>query len=49
MTNNGTKNEVKKRNGHWTNVDAPLDSGKVIWAKLEAVVSSYEKYLADYS
>jgi len=41
VTNGGRKIKVISRNGEWSNVEAPLDSGQVIWDRLVSVVEEY--------
>lgn len=45
VTDNGRKVKVKGRNGHWANVEAPLDSGEVIWGRLVKLYDSYKESL----
>lgn len=47
VTNGGRKIKVMSRNGDWSNVEAPLDSGQVIWDRLVSAVEEYRGALTN--
>ncbi len=46
VTNGGRKIKAMSRNGDWSNVEAHLDSGQVIWGRLVSVVEENKGALA---